>query len=129
LLPNPAEEVFLRELHPGIFKKGITVFEVPDSVARADFKILIPEKGLSKQDRKTAMLFLFPNKPKPSSTLTLKPTPTPTPSKSKSHRTKHPETASWGPGNPDYEELRRKILLRRPWGTPMRDYDLDNYFP
>ena len=55
-----SSDFILRELHPGIFKKAITVFEVPDSVARAKFKILIPEKGLTTLNTKSAIVPLAP---------------------------------------------------------------------
>ena len=113
-----SSDFILRELHPGIFKKAVVVFEVPEEFTKKLFAIVIPEKGLFKANREIAIIPLVS---------TPKASPTPSASKSKSHRSA--QRPSWGPGNPDYEELRRKILLRRPWGTPMRDYDPDNYFP
>jgi hypothetical protein len=50
----------LRELHPGVFKKAVTVFEVPDNVIKANFKIIVPEKGLLKLNKRRAILSLTP---------------------------------------------------------------------
>lgn len=103
-----SSDFILRELHPGIFKKAITVFEVPDSVTRANFQILIPEKGLSKQDRKTAMLLLFPDSPKPSAA------PKHTNKKRTVRRHNADEITS------EQRELWRR--MNRPWGTPWRSF-------
>ena len=53
-------DFILRELHPGVFKKAVVAFEVPAEVIKANFKIVIPEKGLLKENRKTAVLSLTP---------------------------------------------------------------------
>jgi len=105
----------LRQLHPGIFKKAITVFEVPISVATTSFKILIPEKGLANKDRKTAMFFASAYK-KASS----KATPEP---KLNTRRPSHSDrTGKAGTGEKIYpseplSEAKAKAPLSSDWGT------------
>ena len=53
-----SQEFILRELHPGIFKKGVVVFEVPEEVIKSNVKIMIPEKGIFREERRTAILSL-----------------------------------------------------------------------
>lgn len=55
-----SSDFILRELHPGIFKKAVVAFEVPESVIRSAFRIVVPEKGLGLENRKTAFLLLTP---------------------------------------------------------------------
>jgi Domain of unknown function (DUF4352) len=55
-----SSDFILRELHPGVFKKAAVAFEVPEEVIKTNFKIVIPEKGLFKENRKTAVLSLAP---------------------------------------------------------------------
>jgi hypothetical protein len=55
-----SSDFILRELHPGIFKKAVVAFEVPESVMRSAFRIVVPEKGVGLENRKTAFLLLMP---------------------------------------------------------------------
>ncbi|HEV3243869.1 MAG TPA: DUF4352 domain-containing protein [Chthoniobacterales bacterium] len=104
----------LRELHPGIFKKAVVAFEVPEEVVKTSFKIVIPEKGLFKEESRTAFLLLKPKPPKPS------------PAQAKPNRQTRARTSDRHTShNADYEEMRREILLNRPPGTSSTDYDPD----
>jgi hypothetical protein len=40
------KDLIVSELQPGLTKKMVTAFEMPDATARGTFTLVIPEKGL-----------------------------------------------------------------------------------
>jgi hypothetical protein len=94
----------LRSLVPGASGTAVAVFNVPDQVAGNKFQIIVYEKD----GPQAAVLSLV----RTHSNSTTRPV----------DRTRR---QSFGPGNPQYEEMRRETILNRPPGTSSVDFDPD----
>jgi hypothetical protein len=95
-------------LPPGASGNGVVVFTVSDQVAGGRVRLAISEKRGSR----VAVLRLIPRRLNSAKS-----------TKAKSAHANTPE--SFGPGNSQYEQMRREILLNRPPGTSSTDYDPD----
>ncbi len=100
----------LRQLHPGVIVSTHKLFLVPEDVARGEFAMY-----LQNQTAEPGTWAALP--------LAAGVAPMQTRAKPKTARTSRHE--SFAPGNPQYEEMRREILLNRPPGTSSTDYDPD----
>jgi hypothetical protein len=106
-----SHDASLQQLHPGIFKEVVTVFQVPESVARDDYFQVLVHK-----DQKTARFFLYPK-------LKASPTPTP-PSLPKRKAVKRIHRHNEEAISPDQRELWRR--MDRPFGVPWRSFSAED---